>query len=140
MREIEFFKKIPFKIWLPWKRQVTWTATCHIKLLPDKFWKKSPSLVAFALISKKLLTPKVTAGRIRPPPPPPSLNRVRFIADTDLQNDPAPFCYGFSFQWSLHAMMRFKFRNRIYRKWRKQKLTERPVNTQNTRCQKKYIL
>ena len=25
------------KIWFPWKRQVTWKVTCHIKLLPDKF-------------------------------------------------------------------------------------------------------
>ena len=65
---------MPVKIWLPWKRQVTWTVTCHIKLLPDKFWKKSPSLVAFALILKKLLTSKVTAGRIRPSPP--GLDRV----------------------------------------------------------------
>ena len=56
---------MPVKIWLPWKRQVTWTVTCHIKLLPDKFWKKSPSLVAFASILKKLLTSKVAAGRIR---------------------------------------------------------------------------
>ena len=62
---------MPVKIWLPWKRQVTWTVTCQIKLLPDKFWKKSPSLVAFALILKKLLTSKVAAGRIRLPPPPP---------------------------------------------------------------------
>ena len=79
MREIEIVKNMPFKIWLPWKRQVTWTATCHVKLLPDKLWKKSPSLVAFALILKKLLTPKVTADRIPPPPPPPprGLNRVK---------------------------------------------------------------
>ena len=53
---------MPVKIWLPWKRQVTWAVTCHIKVLPDKFWKKSLSLVAF--------------GRIRPPPPPPDLDRV----------------------------------------------------------------
>ena len=58
---------MPVKIWLPWKRQVTWTVTCQIKLLPDKFWKKSPSLIAFALILKKLLTSKVAAGRVRPP-------------------------------------------------------------------------
>ena len=61
-------KNMPVKIWLPWKQQVTWTVTCQIKLLPDKFWKKSPSLVAFALILKKLLTSKVSAGRIPPPP------------------------------------------------------------------------
>ena len=36
-REIEIVKNMPVKIWLPWKRQVTWTVTCHIKLLPDKF-------------------------------------------------------------------------------------------------------
>ena len=61
------------KIWLPWKRQVTWAVTCHIKLLPYKFWKKFPSLVAFALVLKKLLTSKVAAGGIRPPP---GLNKV----------------------------------------------------------------
>ena len=44
------------KIWLPWKRQVTWAVTCYVKLLPDNFQKKSPSLVAFDLILKKLLT------------------------------------------------------------------------------------
>ena len=43
-------KNMPVKIWLPWKCQVTWTVTCHIKLLPDKVSKKSPSLVVFALI------------------------------------------------------------------------------------------
>ena len=37
MREIELLKNMPVKIWLPWKRQVTWTVTCHIKLLPHKF-------------------------------------------------------------------------------------------------------
>ena len=37
-------KKKPVKIWSPWRRQVTWTVTCHIKLLPDNFLKKSPSL------------------------------------------------------------------------------------------------
>ena len=70
---------MPVKIWLPWELQVTWAVTCHIKWLPDKFWKKPPSLVAFALILRKLLSSKVAAGRIPPPPPPfpPSgLNRV----------------------------------------------------------------
>ena len=65
---------MPVKIWLPWKRQVMWTVTCHIKLLPENFWKKSPSLVAFALILKKLLMSKVAAGRI---PPPHGLNRAQ---------------------------------------------------------------
>ena len=70
---------MPVKTWLPWKRQVTWTVTCHIKLLPDKVWKKSPRLVAFALMLKKLLTSKVAAGRIPPPPPPPPrLDRVKW--------------------------------------------------------------
>ena len=80
--------KMPAKIWLPWKSQVTWTLTCHIFLLPNKFSKKSPSLVAFALIFKKLITCKVAAGRIRPPPsPPPGLNRVKDIFDsTSLPN------------------------------------------------------
>ena len=77
IREIEILKKLPVKIWLPWKRQVTWAVTCYIKLLPNKFWKKLPSLVAFALILKKLLTSKVAAGRIRPPPP--GLNRVKVL-------------------------------------------------------------
>ena len=67
---------MPVKIWLQWKRQVTWARTCRIKLLPDKFWKKSPGLVSFALSFKKLLTSKVAAGRIRPPP---RLNRVKRI-------------------------------------------------------------
>ena len=43
---------MPVKIWLPWERQATWTVTYRIKLLADKFWKKSPSLVTFAVISK----------------------------------------------------------------------------------------
>ena len=78
LREIENWKNMPLKIWLPWKRQVTWTVTCHIKLLPDNFLKKSASSVAFASILKKLLTSKVTAGRILPPPPTsPGLNRVK---------------------------------------------------------------
>ena len=46
-REFEILKNMSVKIWLPWKRQVTWTVTCHTKLLPDKFWKKSLSLVCF---------------------------------------------------------------------------------------------
>ena len=41
------------KIWFPRKHQVTLTLTCHMKLFPDKVQKKSPSLVAFALILKK---------------------------------------------------------------------------------------
>ena len=52
---------------------------CHIKLLPDKFWKKSPSLVAFALTLKKLLMSKVAAGRIRSTPLPP-LNNDRSLS------------------------------------------------------------
>ena len=54
---------MPFKIWLPWERQVTWTATCHFKLLPDKFWKKSPSLVTFALILKKVINAQSCRGQ-----------------------------------------------------------------------------
>ena len=78
LREIEILKNMPVKIWLPWKRQVTWTVTCHIKFFPDNFKKKSPSLIEFALILKKLLTYKVAEGRIPPPSslPPPGLNRV----------------------------------------------------------------
>ena len=67
LRKIEILKNMPVKIWLSWKRQVTWTVTCHIKLFPDNFYKKSPSLVAFASLLKTLLTSKVAAGRIRPP-------------------------------------------------------------------------
>ena len=37
VREIEVLKNMPVKIWLPWKRQVTWAVTSHIKMLPDKF-------------------------------------------------------------------------------------------------------
>ena len=99
-KRIESLKNMPFKIWLPWKRQVTWTATCHIKLLPDKFWKKSPSLVAFTLILKTLLTPKVAAGRIRPPPPPPpptGLNRVKlnlsYVVDVTAANVRLYLCF-----------------------------------------------
>ena len=74
-REIEIWENIPAKILLPWKCQVTWAVICHIKLLPNKFWKKSPSLVAFALILKKLSASKVAAGRMRPP----GLNRVKLL-------------------------------------------------------------
>ena len=34
---IEILKNMPVKIRLPWKRQVTWTVTCHMKLFPDNF-------------------------------------------------------------------------------------------------------
>ena len=37
LREIKIFKNMPEKIWLPWKRQVTWAVRCHIKLLPLNF-------------------------------------------------------------------------------------------------------
>ena len=37
LREIEILKNMPVKIWLPWKRQVTRTVTCHIKWFPDNF-------------------------------------------------------------------------------------------------------
>ena len=37
LREIEILKNIPVKIWFQWKRQVTWTVTCHIKLFPVNF-------------------------------------------------------------------------------------------------------
>ena len=49
IREIEILKKkLAGQIWFPWKRQVTWTVTCHIKLLPDIFFrKKSRSWVSF---------------------------------------------------------------------------------------------
>ena len=63
---------MPVKMWLSWNHQVTWAVTCHIKLLPDKFQKKLPSLVAFALILRKLLMSKVAVGRIQSP----HLNRV----------------------------------------------------------------
>ena len=52
---MEIFHNMPVKIWLPWKRQVTRAVPSHIKLLPDKLWKKSPSKVALALILKKSL-------------------------------------------------------------------------------------
>ena len=32
-----FEKTMPVKIWLPWKRQVTWTVTCPVKLFSDNF-------------------------------------------------------------------------------------------------------
>ena len=38
-REIESLKNMFVQIWLLWKRQVTWTMTCHIKLLPANFPK-----------------------------------------------------------------------------------------------------
>ena len=37
LREIEILTNMSVKIWLPWKRQVTWTVTCHIKLFPVNF-------------------------------------------------------------------------------------------------------
>ena len=60
---------MPVKIWLPWKCQATWTVTCRIKLVPGNLKKKSPSLAAFALVTR-LLTFKVAAGKILSPPPP----------------------------------------------------------------------
>ena len=63
LREIEILKNMPVKIWLP--------VTCHIKLFPDNFKKKSPSLVGFALTLKKLLTSKVAGAESAPPPPTP---------------------------------------------------------------------
>ena len=72
-------KNMPVQIWLPWKRQVTWTVTCHVKLFLDNFKKNSQSLVAFPLILKKLLTSKVAASRIRPPPP--GLNGVKRLVN-----------------------------------------------------------
>ena len=48
-KEIESWKNMVVNTWLSWKRQVTWTDICHIKLFPDK----SQSLVAFASILKK---------------------------------------------------------------------------------------
>ena len=47
LRENEILKNMPFKIWLPWKRQVTGIVTCHIKLFPDTFLEKVESLVPF---------------------------------------------------------------------------------------------
>ena len=37
LREIKILKSMPAKIWLPWKRQDTWTVTYHTKLFPDNF-------------------------------------------------------------------------------------------------------
>ena len=37
LRETEIMKNLPVKIWLPWKRQVTWIFTCHIKLFLGNF-------------------------------------------------------------------------------------------------------
>ena len=68
IREIAILINILVKIWLPWKRQVTWTMASHTKFLPDNFKKTSPSLVARALRLRTLLTFKVAAGRICFPP------------------------------------------------------------------------
>ena len=62
---------MPVKIWLPWKRQIAWAKTCHTKLLPDNFEEKSPSLEAFASISKKVINAQIQRGHFLPPPPPP---------------------------------------------------------------------
>ena len=77
MREIKLLKNLPVKIWVLWKRQVTWTVICHIKLLPDNFYEKSPSLVVFSFLMKKLLPFKVPAGRILPAPYAPALNMIK---------------------------------------------------------------
>ena len=59
---------MPVNIWLPLKRQVTWTVTCHIKLLPDNVYKKPPILIAFAVILKKVINVQSGRGQIPPPP------------------------------------------------------------------------
>ena len=79
---------MPVKIRLPWKRQIAWTKMCHTKLLPDKLYKKSLSLVAFASILKKLLTFKVSAGTSCPPPPHPSESNLVKIPKTIMDNRP----------------------------------------------------
>ena len=38
LREIEILQNIPVKMWLPWKRQATWTVICHIKSFPENFF------------------------------------------------------------------------------------------------------
>ena len=63
-----------------------------IKLLPDEYRKKSPSLVAFALILKKLLTFKVAESRISPP----GLNRVNEINNENVQIATQYFYFGIS--------------------------------------------
>ena len=55
LREIEILKNMPVKIWFHGNVK----SRGQIKLLPGNFKKKSPSLVAFALILKNLWTSKV---------------------------------------------------------------------------------
>ena len=64
MRENVFWKNMPVKICasgLPWELQITWTAICHIKLLPDILG----NVTKFGSVA---LYPKVATGRIRPIP------------------------------------------------------------------------
>ena len=70
MHEIKISKNMPVEIRFPWKRQTACTKICHTKLLPGKFQEKSPSLVAFASIFKKLLTFKCQGGHFLPSPAP----------------------------------------------------------------------
>ena len=60
---------MPVKIWLPWKRQSSWTIEADVKMFPDKFYEKSPNLVVIALTVWKLQIFKVGAGSKSPPPP-----------------------------------------------------------------------
>ena len=70
-REIEIVKNMTVKIWLPWKSQVTRTVTCHIKLLPDKFWKKFAKFGSVCCNIKKVINVQSRRGQNTPPPPPP---------------------------------------------------------------------
>ena len=72
LREIEILKNMPVKIWLSWKRQVTLTVTCHIKLLPDNVSKKFGGVCSNI---KKVINAQRRRGQ-NPLSPLPGLNGV----------------------------------------------------------------
>ncbi len=77
-RCFEILKSIRQNNWLPWQQCCCYRHVVGVKMLPDKFWKMSPSFSSGALTLLKLLNFKVAAGLTKSPPfPPPSLNRVK---------------------------------------------------------------
>ena len=53
--KINILKNMPVKIWSPWKHQVTWTVTCHIKFVPRQVLEKVAEFgsVCFHIKKKK---------------------------------------------------------------------------------------
>ena len=77
MREIEILKNMPFKIWLPWKREVTRIVTYHIKSLPDNFLEKVANFGGVCFNIKKVINAQIRRGQSPSSPPQPGLKRVK---------------------------------------------------------------